>query len=666
VMRTMARCQAESGLEVHVATTDDNGGGRLASASELPTSEDSVTYWIFRRQTHFYTFTFPLTRWLWRHAKEYDVVHIHALFSYVSVVAAVCAGLAGVPYIVRPLGTLSRWGMRNRRRWLKRLSFRMIESRILRGAAGVHYTSEQEAVEAERLGVRHHRHVIPNPVDLPAAPEGRGAYRAAHPELDGRTIVLFLSRLDPKKGLDLLLPAFALVRAQHPEAILVVAGEGEPAFVSSLKRRASRLCPDAGIIWTGHLSGDNKRDLLADADVFVLPSYSENFGVAVVEAMGAGVPVIVSDQVGIHREISRAEAGIVVECSVEQLASALAKAVHDAPLRTRMGANAAGLARQFSPHLVARRFTELYARIRSQRHQPVARLRARRQEPIGVTAVVLTYNEESNLEACLQSIAAWTSAILVVDSGSTDGTAEIAKRHGARILRHPFQSHTRQWRWALDQAPPSAEWILALDADQRIMPELRDELCRLFRDCPDELAGIDGMYIKRRQVFRGRWIKFGGYYPKYLLKLFRRAKLLVDDVDLVDHHFYVGGTTRKLRFDLIEENHKEDDITFWIEKHNRYAARLAEEEIRRKAHIAPGPIAPALLGSPDQRTLRLKAIWRRLPRFLRPALYFGYRYFLRLGFLDGKQGFIFHFLQGFWFRLLIDIKLDEGRLEPPC
>jgi len=116
---------------------------------------------------------------------------------------------------------------------------------------------------------------------------------------------------------------------------------------------------------------------------------------------------------------------------------------------------------------------------------------------------------------------------------------------------------------------------------------------------------------------------------------------------------------------LIEENHKEDDITFWIDKHNRYASRLAEEDRRRAGHAPARPIAPALFGSPDQRILWLKNLWSRLPLYARPLLYFIYRYFLRLGFLDGKQGFIFHFLQGFWFRLLVDIKLDEARTHAP-
>src|ERR1700719_607660 len=143
VMRTMARSQAACGLEVHVATTDDNGRGRLTAESSFV--EERVTYWIFRRQTRFYTFSLPLTMWLWQHARDYDVIHIHALFSYPSIAAAFLAKLAHVPYLVRPLGVLNSWGMHHRRPWLKGLSFRLIESRVLRNAAGVQYTSAQES-----------------------------------------------------------------------------------------------------------------------------------------------------------------------------------------------------------------------------------------------------------------------------------------------------------------------------------------------------------------------------------------------------------------------------------------------------------------------------------------------------------------------------------------
>lgn len=276
-----------------------------------------------------------------------------------------------------------------------------------------------------------------------------------------------------------------------------------------------------------------------------------------------------------------------------------------------------------------------------------------------LTAIVLTYNERENLPPCLASLKPLGCPVFVVDSGSTDGTQDIAAGHGATVVAHPFSTHAAQWQWALANLPLTADWVLALDADQRVTPELAEELRRRFGRGGESNNGINGFYVNRRQIFRGRWIRHGAYYPKYLLKLFRRDAVELDVNDLVDHHFYVRGTTGKLRHDIIEENKKEDDITFWIAKHNRYAALMAQEEL--SASGRPPAVTPALFGSPDQRVLRLKALWRSLPLFLRPCLYFGYRYFLRGGWLDGKEGFIFHFLQGFWFRLLVDIKMEELR-----
>jgi glycosyltransferase involved in cell wall biosynthesis len=279
---------------------------------------------------------------------------------------------------------------------------------------------------------------------------------------------------------------------------------------------------------------------------------------------------------------------------------------------------------------------------------------------IHLSVVILTFNEEVNLPRCLESLRPLPCDLFIVDSGSTDATLAIARQHHAYIAEHPFQTHALQWGWALQNLPLRTDWVLAIDADQSLTPELARELAGLFGDPARLPVELGGLYLNRRQIFRGRWIRYGGYYPKYLLKLFRRDAVRVDANDLVDHHFYVSGKTGKLRHDLLEVNRKEDDITFWISKHNRYAALIAEEECRRR-NGATSPLQPAFFGSPDERILRLKQVWRALPLFLRPGLYFLYRYFFRLGFLDGKEGFIFHFLQGFWFRLLVDIKMDEQR-----
>jgi glycosyltransferase involved in cell wall biosynthesis len=270
--------------------------------------------------------------------------------------------------------------------------------------------------------------------------------------------------------------------------------------------------------------------------------------------------------------------------------------------------------------------------------------------------VVLTFNEGVNLADCLRSVRDWALEIFVVDSGSTDDTIAIAAAFGAAVFSHPFERHSAQWNWALSNLPVRGEWVLGLDADQRVTPELAREMQSIggeaFRD-------VGGIYLNRRQIFRGKWIRYGGYYPKYLLKLFRPGAVFTDEHDLVDHHFHVRGPVAKLKYDLLEANLKEDDMSFWIEKHSRYAERLAVEELRRRRGERPDIIRASLRGNPDERTLQMKRMWVHIPLYVRPFIYFSYRYFLRLGFLDGKQGAIFHFMHAFWFRLSIDIHLDD-------
>ncbi len=282
-------------------------------------------------------------------------------------------------------------------------------------------------------------------------------------------------------------------------------------------------------------------------------------------------------------------------------------------------------------------------------------------ETTPLTFIVLTRNEERNLDTCLKSVAGWAKECFVVDSGSTDGTVKIAGQYNARVIVHPFETHAKQWRWALENLPISTEWILALDADQRLTKELRDEISGMLKDVNGAQENIAGFFVKRRQIFRGRWIKHGGYYPKYLLKLFRRDRVWLNEADLVDHHFRVGGKTARLKNDIIEDNKNESDISVWIDKHNRYASLQALEYLYKTDGVGEPHLKPSFWGSPDERSLWRKRLWNGLPLYFRPAIFFLYRYILRLGFLDGREGFIFHFLQAFWYRLLVDIKLDEMR-----
>ena len=278
--------------------------------------------------------------------------------------------------------------------------------------------------------------------------------------------------------------------------------------------------------------------------------------------------------------------------------------------------------------------------------------------PIPLTVIILTFNEERNLSPCLESVVGWTEKIFVVDSGSSDRTKDIAQQYRSVVAEHPFETHAKQWDWALRNLPLTTDWILGLDADQRTDDKLKQEITHLFSKDQNGLQQIEGIYVRRKQIFRGRWIRHGGYGSKYLLKFFRRDKVRIDSDDRIDHHFFVSGKVLKLSGALIEENHKENDLNFWIEKHIHYAELQAEEELQRRRN-GQWPISPSLFGTPDQRILWQKKFWYRLPLYLRSFLYFFWRYILQGGFLDGKEGLIFHFLHALWYRILIDIHLDE-------
>lgn len=269
-----------------------------------------------------------------------------------------------------------------------------------------------------------------------------------------------------------------------------------------------------------------------------------------------------------------------------------------------------------------------------------------------IDVVILTKDEEKNLPQCLRSLTQWAQSVHVVDSGSSDETVKIAEAHGARVVTHDFVTHAQQWTWALENLPATSDWVLALDADQSVTAELAESIAR-FVQHPGRYVGA---YMSRRQIFRGTWIRFGGYYPKYLLKLFHRRFVSVDLSELVDHHFHVSGPTIKLNGDLIEENRNEDEIHTWIEKHNRYARLQAAFELRGSAGKKG-----RFFGAPDERITLYKNVWSAMPLYVRPILFFIYRYVVRGGFLDGKNGFLFHFLQTWWYRTLVDMNVEELR-----
>jgi glycosyltransferase involved in cell wall biosynthesis len=373
VLRTLAQGLAAAGCEVEVACTDDNGPRRLPPPVSRPVREDGIPFWYFPRQLGFYTVSLPFWPWIRGAARRFDLIHIHALFSYCPTVAALAARQSAVPYIVRPLGVLNQWGVANRRPRLKQLSLRYLEGPIIAGAAAMHFTSELERQEAARLGYPFYSAVIPNPVVLPRAVKRSGFLRSRYPELRDKVVLLFLSRVDRKKGLDLLFPAVAGLRRAGLPVALVIAGSGEAAYMAEARelQRQAGLGEEA-VVWMGFVEGDEKVATLDDSDIYVLPSYSENFGVSVVEAMARELPVVVSDQVALHTDVGPAQAGLVTSCQVAPLMDSLSRLAASAGLRQQMGRNGAVLSQRFTPAAVASEMMKLYRYVVSRRETPAA------------------------------------------------------------------------------------------------------------------------------------------------------------------------------------------------------------------------------------------------------------------------------------------------------
>lgn len=324
----------------------------------VPLDGQCVRY--FPRQSLAYTVSQPLAGWLARNVRNYDLVHTHGLFSFPPVVAARHARRAGVPCVMAPHGVLDSWGIKNKSTLIKTTSIRFVEGPLLRAAAAVHFMSELEASRASELGLSLRPAVLPLGFEFDTAsdedpPPADGAdLRGAKP------IILYLSRIHPVKRLDVLLRAFAGLRGR--DAIeLAIAGDGEPSLVASLKSLSSELGLESQVRWLGFASGGRKRWLFSNATVFVLPSASENFGVAIVEAMHAGVPVVVTRGAGLAKLVETTRAGLVTDESVEGLRSALEQLLADAPLRAAMAeAGRRAAAREFSLEAFGARLESLY------------------------------------------------------------------------------------------------------------------------------------------------------------------------------------------------------------------------------------------------------------------------------------------------------------------
>ncbi len=271
-----------------------------------------------------------------------------------------------------------------------------------------------------------------------------------------------------------------------------------------------------------------------------------------------------------------------------------------------------------------------------------------------VSVLVLTRNEEANIAGCLESVR-WAPEVFVVDSFSTDTTVEIAESMGAKTCRHPFGNCAAQRNWALNELPFSNDWVLVLDADERIPRVLAEEIVRTVTNPAQEFAGY---YLKFRFWFMGRWLRHGGLYPTWVMRLFRRTAGRFGRHG-VSEHLILAGRKGYLQYAFDHRDNK--PLSDWIQKHNWYAQFEAEEYLRGKLRADQAhSIAARFWGNQAERKQWIKLrVWNRLPLLVRPFLFFFRNYFLKLGFLDGMPGFIYHILWSFWARFLIDVKIIE-------
>lgn len=261
-----------------------------------------------------------------------------------------------------------------------------------------------------------------------------------------------------------------------------------------------------------------------------------------------------------------------------------------------------------------------------------------------ITVIILTKNEEKNIEKCIKSAKQIADRIIVVDSGSSDQTVKLAHANGAEVVYHDWLGHARQFNWALDHCNIDTEWVFRLDADEMISKALADEIQEELDS--QQCKNIAGYEMRWRIYFMDKWIKHGGTHKSYFLRLFRYGKGRVEE-KLMDEHIIVTDEVKKLKHDLIHYDYK--GLDEWLIKHISYSRLELNEYQKSQKNVS----------QINRKQKQRRNIYYRLPRYIRARLYFWYRYYLQLGFLDGEAGKIFIFLQAYWYRFIVDAKIYE-------
>jgi glycosyltransferase involved in cell wall biosynthesis len=353
-------------VEVLVVTTDAEMPNKATHTQTTIDYKGVPTIFFSSRWGRSFKFSNSLSTWLNQNVREFDAVHIHAVFNHACVAAARACRDNNVPYIIRPLGTLDPWSMKQKR-FRKHLFWRLRGEEMLRRAAAVHYTTHAEQQAVEQTLRLNHGHVIPLGIDTKedAVRPGRDELAKQLPDLNGHRYLLVLSRIHPKKGLDVLIDAFSAVTStsRFSDWRLVIAGDGPSDYVSRLREIVIAKDATTRVLFPGWVDGDNKNRLLQHASLLVLTSYQENFGVCLLEAMACAVPVLVSPHVNLAEEIQSAGAGWVSEVDGRSLENALVDALGNDKERIERGIAGRELSKRFSWNNTATQLVQLYSSI---------------------------------------------------------------------------------------------------------------------------------------------------------------------------------------------------------------------------------------------------------------------------------------------------------------
>ncbi|PWV49847.1 glycosyltransferase family 2 protein [Chitinophaga sp. S165] len=274
-----------------------------------------------------------------------------------------------------------------------------------------------------------------------------------------------------------------------------------------------------------------------------------------------------------------------------------------------------------------------------------------------LTVIILSYNEEKHITRCIQNLKRITDNIIIVDSMSTDRTVEIATALGARVVQRAWPgNHSDQFNWALDNCNITTTWTMRMDSDEYLLDELITEINTKLPLAKPETGGF---IIKRRVIFMEKWMKRGGFYPHRLLRIWRTGTGRLEERAMDEHVVLDKGETETFDYDMVD--HNLNDLTWWTAKQNNYASREVKDLLDiEKGTTSSNNVEVSLSGEQSSRKRWIKEkVYSKIPLFVRPFIYFLYRYFIRLGFLDGGAGLVWHFLQGFWYRFLVDAKMYE-------